>query len=114
MAASQRDRARGDDDDLPAAGAERGDVVGKTCEPGRPDAARVLDQQRRADLDHQAPGAGEQRRGAHRVSIRIRVVAPPGATRQTSPKSSWPSGAGRSPPSAAMISGTVLLWLTIS
>ena len=38
----------------------------------------------------------------------------PAPTRQMSPKSSWTSGAGRVPPSCSTMSGTVLLWPTIS
>lgn len=45
---------------------------------------------------------------------RIRAVPPSDSICHTSPKSGWESGAGLGPPSCSTMSGTVLLWATIT
>ena len=67
MAAADRDRAGGDEDHLLAARAAARDVVDQRVEPGAADlAARVVDQQRRADLDDEPPAPRRARLGSWR------------------------------------------------
>ena len=64
MAPADGDGAGGDEDHLLPLGAERGHVVGQGVEPAPADvAALVVDQQGRADLDHDPLGAGQAGRG---------------------------------------------------
>ena len=71
MPPAERDRAGGDDHHLLARLAQRRDVVREPGQPGRTHAARMLDQQGRADLHDHAPRVGEQSRGAHRTPCRV-------------------------------------------
>jgi hypothetical protein len=50
MAAPDRDRAGGDDDDVLATGAAAGEIVDQRIEPGAIDLAILTDEQGRADL----------------------------------------------------------------
>ena len=56
--APQRDRARGHQNDIGAAGMGGGHILGQTAQPVAAQARHPVDQQRRADLDHQPPGGG--------------------------------------------------------
>ena len=68
LAPAERDGAGGDDDRLLAAGDQLRHVGREPVEPGLAHLAVLVDQQRAADLDHDAPGVERVGRPHHAVS----------------------------------------------
>ena len=64
MAAADRDRAGGNDNDLLPTGATAREVVDHRIEPGAVDLAILTDQKGRADLDDEALCCGERGSGS--------------------------------------------------
>ena len=76
--AAERNGAGGDDEHIPMASVQGGEIVGERIEPSPLDRpGRLVDEQRRADLDDDAPETLQRRQGGHgRSSPSERGIVP--------------------------------------